>query len=103
MKLTLLTTIWFLAYSATAVFASHVPSVHDIASVADPLLNSGSLVIASLLMLVGILLIAVVTLYKDNKADSKERQKLSLQTLQVLSDLDKTIEANTDARVRVGG
>lgn len=90
---------WFTALAVTVVSSAGI----DVHEGVDPLLNSGSLVVAALLLLIGVLLIAVTALWKEGKANTKERQDLALRTLQVLSDLDKTIEANTNARVRVGG
>ncbi len=105
-KPALLAFSWFTALVTTAVFAttpttiSHIPTVNE---VIDPLLHSGSLVITVLLLLVGILLVMVVVLYKDGKLRELANHEKDLKNIGVLSDLDKTIQANTNARIRSGG
>ena len=94
--------IWWLAVSTTALSAG-MGDANIITGSTKSLLNSGSLVIAALLLLVGILLVAVVALYRDNKANTKDRQDMQIKTLKVLSDLERTIDANTRARIQMGG
>jgi hypothetical protein len=104
-KLAICGALWF-ACLVTTVYAAadhtHTDIAVDINRIADPLLNSGSLVIAALLLLIAILLVANVVLYRDNRANNKDNQDMALRTLQVLSDIDKTIQANTNARARHG-
>lgn len=99
-NLRVLSILWFAALLSVVGYAHAQQQI--VKRSAGDLLNSGSLVIAALMLLIGILLVAVIVLYRDNKANSKERQDLALKNLQVLSDLQKTIEANTQARINVG-
>ena len=102
-------TVWFVALT-TVVYAnhdSHSTSSVDIHTGIEPLYTTGSPLVASLLFIIGILLIGIVAVWRNSEKrhekNNDERQELALQNLEVLMNLDKTIAANTQAKLIHGG
>ena len=81
-------------------WATHVHAPTTVAKAAhnvlDPLLHSGSLVVAALLLPIGLLAFAVYILYRDGKKEKEDRRQDTLKTLEVLRGLEEAIRASAE-------